>query len=158
MISVFGTASFHLSNTFVASLYCALAGICSFTFSLSHAVPVNTSMYLYLFPYIVLPSPASKVTLTRPSCTVPGFAESGTTTFSASLYSAVNVFVSTFPVVGTASLHLSNTFVLSLYVALFGNSFVTSALFHAVPVNTSITLYLFPAIVFPSPASKVTLV
>ena len=75
------------------------------------------------------------------------------------LYSAVNSCFWTSPVSGTFSLHLSNTFVLSLYVALFGISFVTFSLSHSVPVNTSMYLYLFvPSIVLPSPASKVTLV
>ena len=81
-------------------------------------------------------------------------------TRSFALYSAVNFFASTVPVVGTASLHLSNSFVLSLYVALAGICSFTFVLFHAVPVNTSITLYLLfvPFIVLSSPASKVTLV
>ena len=80
-------------------------------------------------------------------------------TSSFALYSAVNVFTSTVPVVGTVSLHLSNSFVLSLYVALAGICSFTFALSHAVPFNTSITLYLFvPSIVLFSPASKVTLV
>ena len=68
------------------SLYFALAGTFPVTSVSVHAVFSNTSMYAYLFvPSIVLPSPASKVTLTRPVGTVPGFAGFGTTTFATSL-------------------------------------------------------------------------
>ena len=65
---------------------------------------------------------------------------------------------STGPVVGTVLSHSVNIFVASLYFALVGISFFTAGLSHAVPVNTSITLYLCP-LIFPSfVASKVILV
>ena len=49
------------------SLHVAVVGICPFTASLSHPVPVSTSITLYLFvPSIVLSSPASNVTLVYP--------------------------------------------------------------------------------------------
>ena len=64
---VVGTVLSHSVNIFVASLYFAFSGISSFTALLSHAVPVNTSITLYLFvPFIVFPSPASKVILVYP--------------------------------------------------------------------------------------------
>ena len=75
-----------MSNSFVVSLYFASDGIFPVTSPSVHGVFSNTSMYAYLFvPSIVLPSPASKVTLTRPVGTCPGVAGSGTTTFAASL-------------------------------------------------------------------------
>ena len=156
---VVGTVLSHSVNIFVASLYFAFSGISSFTALLSHAVPVNTSITLYLFvPSIVFPSPASNFTLVYPFGTaalgsVPAF------TISFALYVAVNVFASTVPAVGTVSLHLSNSCFVSWFIAFSGISSFTALLSHAVPVNTSITLYLFvPSIVFPSPASNFTLV
>ena len=75
------------------------------------------------------------------------------------MYFAVNVFASTGPFVGTVSFQLSNSFVVSLHVAVVGICPFTASLSHPVPVNTSITLYLFsPSIVLFSPASKVTLI
>ena len=163
---VAGTCGFHSLNSFVVSLYFALAGTFPVTSASVHGVFSNTSMYAYLFvPSIVLFSPASNVTLTRPVGTCPGFAGFGTTTVGfvgvvppTALYSAVNVFVSTFPVAGTCGFHSLNSFVVSLYFALAGTFPVTSASVHGVFSNTSMYAYLFvPSIVLFSPASNVTL-
>ena len=61
-----GTVLSHSVNIFVASLYVALVGISFFTAWLSHVVPVNTSITLYLCPLIFPSFVASKVILVYP--------------------------------------------------------------------------------------------
>ena len=61
-----GTVLSHSVNIFVASLYFAFFGISSFTALLSHVVPVNTSITLYLCPLIFPSIVASKVILVYP--------------------------------------------------------------------------------------------
>ena len=77
-----GTAGFHLSKTFVASLYAAVVGNSFVTSASVHAVPSFTSTYFFWFPSIFPSAVASNVNLTIPGFTVPGFVGSGTTTFA----------------------------------------------------------------------------
>ena len=60
---VVGTVLSQSVNTFVVSLYFASDGICPFTAALSHVVPFNTSITLYLFPSMLPSTVASKIIL-----------------------------------------------------------------------------------------------
>ena len=61
-----GTVLSHSVNIFVVFLYSAFAGISFFTAWLSHVVPVNTSITLYLCPLMFPSVVASKVILVYP--------------------------------------------------------------------------------------------
>ena len=93
-----GTVLSHSVNIFVVFLYSAFAGISFFTAWLSHVVPVNTSITLYLCPLMFPSVVASKVILVYPFGTgvlgsVPVFTISFAFTVKASVFAVNEPFV-----------------------------------------------------------------
>ena len=128
-----GTVLSHSVNIFVVSLYSAFAGISFFTAWLSHVVPVNTSITLYLCPLMFPSVVASKVILVYPVGT--------------GVLGSVPIFTIAFTVKASVSA-VSFPFVKVTFFALFANvkavSFVGSAVIPLSAKSLNATSFVTP--------------